>query len=317
MKKLSRYAVMFAIVMMLFPIFIYGAEEKASKPPGDLSEEGRFSDGKALGPWWQRNPKKYDPMPIPLLYHLEINYSFTDKGGNTDMENHNGSLGLSLRKNAFTSATSYEKSKQETTKNLKPNPNAMLVESQTFTQDFMMAMTDWMGLNMGFVWLKNDSTKYLEDRKVYHGGVRINAVDSPKLRIALGAAYGYVESAYMNDKIPKAYTCSPVDDYDSDMLFGNLNLNWDITEKISLSEKARYQLFLKDTDYYNWKSDTSLNFKVTENISFTATYGMSYDYNSFVDQVQRCIDAVKERGQPAGKIEEMDTTLSLGVTLTF
>jgi putative salt-induced outer membrane protein YdiY len=318
MRKLSKYAVMFAIVMMLFPAFIYGAEEKgADAPPGDLAEEGWISNGKALGPWWQRNPKKYDPMALPLLYHLEVNYSFMDKGGNTDMESHKGSLSLTLRKSVFTIATSYENNKQETTRNLNPVPMTMLVESQTFMQDFMVALTDWMGLNAGFIWLKNDSTKYLEDRKVYYGGVRLNAVDSPGLRIMLGAAYGYVDSAYMNDEIPKPYNCPPVDDYDSDMLFGNLILNWDITDIISFSETARYQLFLKDTEYYNWKSDTSLNFKVTENISFTATYGMSYDYNSFTEHVQDCLDAVKERGEPAGEIEELDTTLSLGITLKF
>ena len=323
MKKRLFHAVLIVLVMLFSAGDMFGAENKAEgqkeekKTPTDLSEEGWISNGRALGPWWQRNAKKYDPMPLPLLYHVELTYSYSDTGGNTDMESHKGNFGLMLRKQAFTSATSYNISKQETTINLMPNASSTKVEKHTFMQNFMFALTDRIGVDTGFIWLKNDSSRYIENRNVYYGGLAFGAIDTPAMRMLLGVYYGYADTSYMNEKVPVIYACPPADDYDSDMLFLNMHFNWDITEIISLSQSARYQLFMKDTEYYNWSSDTSLNFKITENIFLTTTYSIDYEKNSFIENVQNCLDATRAKGRPAGDMEEMDTTLSAGITLKF
>lgn len=323
MKKRLFHAVLIILLMLFSAGDIFGAENKAEgqkeekKAPTDLSEDGWISNGRALGPWWQRNPKKYEPMALPLLYHFELTYSYSDTGGNTDMESHKGNLALILRKHAFTSDTSYNISKQETTMNLQPMPSTTKVEKQTLMHDFMFALTDRIGVDTGFIWLKNDSSRYIENRKAYYGGLGFNVVDRPTMRMLLGAYYGYADTSYMNEKVPPIYFCPPAEYYDSDMLFFNMRFNWDITDIISLSQAARYQLFLNDTEYYNWSSDTSLNFRITENIFFTTTYSIDYEKNSFIENVQNCLDATRARGLPAGDMEETDTTLSAGITLKF
>jgi len=310
MKTLATYTLVF--ILILFATGLCGAEDKNT--PTDLSEEGWISNGKSLGiPWWRTNPKKMDIIPVPLLYHLELSYSFSDTGGNVDMESHKAKLRLLLRKRTLTSDTIISKKKQETTINLLPNASSTLVEEQRILQEFRLSVLENMALTAGLIWIDNNSAKYIDQRVAGYGGFLFTPIADDKFLLGLEASYGYSDTSYMNDKVPSFYKCDDVEDYDSHGVFLGVKFNWNITDTISLSEDAKYQIHLKDTDYYNWDSTTSLNFRLTENISFSTEYAINFDNNSFVESVQNCL----EEQNSTGKMDDTDTTLSFSVKLEF
>ncbi|MCI5144884.1 MAG: hypothetical protein D3923_04995 [Candidatus Electrothrix sp. AR3] len=128
MNKCFFYGGLIVTSMILPHTAVFGAAT-VSTTKTDLAEEGWLSDGASLGvPWWTKNPKKFTTLPVPLLYHIEVNYSYSDSSGNVDIENHSGSAHLLLRKNTFSSETFFKHSKEETAVNLKPDASSILLE---------------------------------------------------------------------------------------------------------------------------------------------------------------------------------------------
>lgn len=319
MKNRIGYAVVaaFSSVMLLATAALSG--EEAKMPPSDLSEDGWISDGASLEfPWWTRNPKKLEILPEPLLYHLELSYSYMDSDGNVDMERHSGNAQLLLRKHTLTSDTRYRTSYSEIEKKLKPNASSILVESQRFLQEFRLAVLDNMALMAGLIMVNNNSSKYIDKRLNYYGGLLYTPIATPKFLLNLEMGYGQTDTSYMNESVPVVYnTFQPVDDYDSDNVFLGMKLYWSMTDKITFSEEARYTLQLEETDYYYWEATTKLDFKLSDHISFYTEYEIIFDNNSFVESVQDYLDARRRVGDPAGEMDDTNTTLSVGIKLSF
>ena len=286
------------------------ADDKSEETP-KLSEESWISNGEKLGEWWIRNPKTFDPVPAPLLYHFEANYSYSEMGGNLDIKNHNGGLKLKLRKQFFTSTSSYKIGKNDTTVNI--IGVSTFVENQRFVQAFSYAITDWMQTTGGINWVR-DSGKYLRNRWYYFGGAEFALIERPNLILNAGGFYAYLETEYWNDEITMFYPdFEPVGDYNADDLYVTQMLQWNITDKIVFTENAQYVPSLEDTDYYQWKVDLALKFNLTKHFAFFTSYSINYDNNTFVEAVQNYLD----QSAYGGEMDTTDTVLAVGINFSF
>lgn len=318
MKKTVAFLSVLSVTACLSSPVLAQEENPTASVPAD-QDHGVISNGAFLGvPWWTKNPKQLKVIPDPLLYHFELNYSYSESAGNVDMQSHSGSGSLILRKSLVTSMTNFTKSSQDTTINVAPGAPTTLVESQNLLQEVALALTPTISVGIGGLWLDNDSAKYIDERQAYYGGVLWHPLDTERLNFSIFAAYGYMETAYMNDKIIAGYPAfQPVPDYDTDAAYFNLQLRWAISEMITFSEAATCLASLEDSEYYTWKATSKLDFKLSENISFFTQYVVDFDNNAFVESVQDYLAAGRAQGLPVGEMDDTDTTLSAGITLQF
>ncbi|QTA87811.1 DUF481 domain-containing protein [Desulfonema magnum] len=297
------------------PIVLAQAEVPQKSP--EISEESSWiSNGKDLGPWWNQNPKKYEPIPRPLLCHVEASYTYSEKTGNTEQTGNKGNFALILRKGILTSDTNYTISKADTTMSL--NGVSTSLNDQFLREIMTLALTERLSLGVGAAWERNAS-QYIENRVSYFGGLMGVVVDSPNLNVWMSASYGFSDMEYMNENIQKGkYADFPsVEDYDYNTLYFLQKLHWDITETISFSENANYVFDLDNSDYYNWKLGLSLNFKLTKAISFLTSYTIRYENNAFNNAVQDYLDEKRQTERGIGDMEKKDTSLSFGIKVSF
>ncbi|MFK5969710.1 MAG: DUF481 domain-containing protein [Candidatus Marithrix sp.] len=294
------------------------ADNNSAKKSPSLFNSSSISAGGNLGRWWLKSAKKYNPLPNPFLYHFEGTYSYSESSGNVKAEAHRGSLQLTLRKDLITSITQYGINDRETNKQIKGKD--VIMKDQNFRQGFRLSLTEKLDAVVGGFW-ERSSTKYLEDRFVYYGGVRFMAVDSPNLDVMLGLFYAETSTTFMNSEMqstPKYKNFPSVEDYDSNAIRLSQRLSWKMTPTVTLVGTGDYMIFLEDTDYYFWKLKTGLNFKFSKNVSFVVSYLINYDYNPFIEAVQTYLDN-RRAILPAntGNVYRRDTTLSFGFKVIF
>ncbi|MCI5159803.1 MAG: DUF481 domain-containing protein, partial [Candidatus Electrothrix sp. AUS1_2] len=181
-------------------------------------------------------------------------------------------------------------------------------------------LSDWAQLAGGGDWRMKDTAKYIDNRSNYFIGALFDVVDSPNTTLSLGGFYGYLDVAYMNStltEIPKYADFTPVDDYSSDDIYLKLALRWNITDTITFTEQADFVQMLKDTEYYFWLVDLGFEFKIAKNFSLTTSYTMEYDHSMFTEAVQNYFDERRAVGKPAGNMEDLDTSISVGIKISF
>jgi len=331
MKKKFCGILSLTVFAMYCPSLSFAADKGVSEQEETrkLSTDSWIASGRELlGPSWSKNPKKLDSYPSPLLYQFTANYSYFGQDGNIVTENHNASAELILRKQLVTSISKYELSKGDTEMAL--SGFFINTNSEYFFQVFKYPVADWIQIIVGGAVKTEDSAIYLDERIGYFGGMSFDAVDSPALSLTCSLSYGHISMSYMNDTViedmlfrtllnPEAGEpdFTPVDDYDTDDIYLTQNLRWNITDTVTFTEDAEYAQFLKDTDYFFWRLKMGLEFGLTEHISFTTSYQMSYQYTNFTEAVQDYLDEQKALGKSAGELDEMDTSLAVGLTVSF
>ncbi|MDM8523999.1 hypothetical protein QUF80_11585 [Desulfococcaceae bacterium HSG8] len=307
--------------------------EAAEKKSKDLADEGWISNGKSLGRWWLKNAKTYDPMPLPLLYHLEGKYAYAEKSGNIDVENHEATALISLRKGIFTSFTTYSKGKSDVTINLTKDQTS--TETGDFMQDFSLALTDRISVQAGMMWNTN-SAIYLDDRYTYYGGLQVVLFDSPNLGLSLGGYYGQENNSYMNDKVhddlfgplceitPPGF-CDPAEDFDSDgiRVIQRFNATIISTPFVTVWETFDYMSHFdgsdefEDSDYYHWELDLGVSVALSETTSLYVSYNIYYDKNYFFDYINKRIKTINEYEAIMNELKAKDTTLAVGINFSF
>jgi len=306
------------IALMLFlTVGEYCYSQTSPSESEAKSDHSWISNGEKLGPWWLKNPKTYQPLPQPLLYHFNGRYSYAETSGNIDAEMHDGTVDLFLRKNLFTSSTMYKV--QHHNMDFSLLAMGMKTTNHSFHQQFSFAVTDKLSAVAGLRWDRNNQ-KYLDKRLIYYGGLLFNLFDSPKFKVSLFGSYGETETAYMSEEVQNTFLYSDfpsVDDYDSDFAYFNQTLNWNITDTVTFSEQAHYGLFLENTDYYFVVTNFMLDFKITKNLSFFTLYEIHYDYSPFTESLDDYLDALEAEGRFVGEINTTDTTLSVGLNFNF
>ncbi len=264
-----------------------------------------------------KNPRKYQPLPNPLLYHFEGNYSYSELGGNIESKQHKGNMRLTLRKGLFTSATLYKLKNRDAQIAL---VNGHLnTKDQFFRQGLRFAITDQISAVIGKSWERSHA-KFLEARDTYYGGLQFTPIDTQKLNLMFAGFYGATSISFMNREIQKRnkYKDFPsVADYDSDSLEFHQRLHWQITDRISFKNGIDYRVFLKDTDSYLWGIDAKLEFKQTKIISFFLQYSIDYDDNKFIEAIHSYFDQRRALGKPTGDMEKTNTEFGIGIKFTF
>lgn len=268
--------------------------------------------------WWTKNPKKKTTLLNPWLYHFDLTYSYSGTSGNVDADKHKGSSLLALRKQLFTSKTQFSMSRSDQTIAL--SGRAVHVESQRLQHGFQYAVTDWLEVVAGISWIQKDSTKFIDDRFTYFGGGLVELINRPNLFLAIGGFYGYSETAYWNDKvtdIAKYADFESVDDYTSGELYFKQKLEWNITDTITFTENGDYSYILENSDHHHWMVKFALEFEITKHFSFVSSYTINEEVNDFTEHVQDYFDERRASGLPAGEMENIDTTVSVGIKINF
>jgi len=285
---------------------------KESLEKQEIIDDSWFSNGKALGKWWIKNPKKFDPVPRPLLYHFEGSYSFSQLNGNVDYKSQTISTDLTLRKKFFTSNTMFDVKKNEITMSLFPD-NTTKVETNYFQQYFAFSLTNRFSVIGGYMWETNDSAKYVKDSKVRLGGLVVRLFESPKFTVRVVGAYATLKTIYMNDSLVEIPGFIPVEPYETGSLYFFPSIDWQITNIISFNNMFTYLYCFEGASYHKWGIDFKLKFKVTETISFFTNYNIGYDNNPFVESVNQSLD----NANSSGKLNKKDTELSIGINIAI
>jgi hypothetical protein len=294
--------------------------DKADKPAAEiLIPEAGWSNGEFLGPrWWLKNPQNLKDASHLWLYHAELSYAFAQQGGNIDSTSHRGSADLYLRKGMLTSITSYDINKRDTTINLLENSTSM--EESTFRQGFRYALRNNLAAVVGFLHERNTG-KYLDQRQVWYTGVRYHALNTKNHDLMLNAFYApQTDTAYISSGISalaRYQTFPDVPDYSSNALYLAQRYEWQINDVITFMQNLDYMKFLDDSSFYVLKGDIKLDFKFNKQTSFFVSYAANYDVNSFNTALDSYLEKRRANGLPAGTIENLDTTLSVGIKFSF
>ncbi|MCI5116246.1 MAG: hypothetical protein D3912_15820, partial [Candidatus Electrothrix sp. AX1] len=183
MKKKYCYVLSLIVsVILCYPSVSFAADRKISeqKEIEKVSADSWIASGKELlGPSWDKNPKRFDSVPSPLLYQFTANYSYSGQDGNVEVEEHKGTAELILRKQLITAVTRYNTSKR-TTKTALTDSSADL-ESEDFFQSVRYPLSDWIEAIVGGIWQINDDTKFLDKRSNYFVGALIDVIERQEL----------------------------------------------------------------------------------------------------------------------------------------
>lgn len=276
-----------------------------------------ISNGPGLGRWWRKSAKFLDPMPNPLLYHVEGMYSYADQGGNADLKSHKAQLSLNLRKGAATSVTTVTLNKLDNTKAL--TEKTMTSEDYFIREGLRYAVTDKFDVVVGASKERN-TVKYFEDRTTYYVGLRSVPIDKPTLTLTLAAYYDIKQKmTFLNSEIWKVakYADFPaVPDYESAAVDFFNQLDWKITDTIELTQSFSYVRFLDD-NFFHWDLQFDLAVALTERTSIVTSYSFKYDENLFVKNLGEYLDDRTAKGKSSGKIEKLDTALMVGIKFSF
>jgi len=278
MKKILMYTGILALLaMFVLPV----------------SSIAKISNGKELGDWWNNNAKLYDPLPEPLLCHIEASLSVsTSNNDTTSNDSRSESVSLTLRKNTLTSSSSYNNRiatmKQ---KMIDPfgNKSEIKIESknQSIKQTFSHAFTKKLEAIIGGEW---DYTRGEDKRKTYFGGAQYHAFNLPKLDIHLGGYYGIEYLKYAREKFGMAMQAAALEgktstlkDSDSDLLYLTEILRWNITDKLILSQDFTYQRSMENSDYYKWIGNIRLDIILNEYLSLFGSHNITHEENTATD----------------------------------
>lgn len=300
----------------------------ADAPPADKADAAEipasgWSNGAFLGPrWWMKNPKKLKSVPHPWLYHMDLNYSFSEQSGNIDAKSHRGKANLYLRKGLLSSITAYHISERDTV--IKLTDKQATTEDESFRQGFRYPLRDNLSVAAGYLWEKN-SGKYIDQRNVFYGGLRFHAINTKEYDVMFGLFYApETETSYMSNRIrEKAIYNRPqtrfpdVEPYSSDATYLAQRLHWQINDVIGFHQSVDYLLFLEDTSYYSLKFNVKLDFKFSKHTSFFVSYLVNYDNNSFVEFTRQYLDDLAEAGAKSGEMETTDSSMNVGVKFSF
>ncbi|MCI5183361.1 MAG: DUF481 domain-containing protein [Candidatus Electrothrix sp. AW1] len=322
MKKKYCYVLSLIVsVILCYPSVSFAADRKISeqKEIEKVSADSWIASGKELlGPSWDKNPKRFDSVPSPLLYQFTANYSYSGQDGNVEVEEHKGTAELILRKQLITAVTRYNTSKR-TTKTALTDSSADL-ESEDFFQSVRYPLSDWIEAIVGGIWQINDDTKFLDKRSNYFVGALIDVIDRQDISLRIIGSYGWADMEYMNSVLterPIYADFTPVDDYSSDNIYLKQILRLNITDAFTFTEQAELTQLLKDTDYYFWLVDFAFDFEMSKHLSLTASYTIEYDYNGFTEAAQNYLDEQRAMGKPVGEMHEIDTSFTVGIKVSF
>ncbi|MCI5148183.1 MAG: DUF481 domain-containing protein [Candidatus Electrothrix sp. MAN1_4] len=323
MKKLSICMCFWSMVSMCCVPMSFGADNQQADQETSpvMSGDSWIASGNDVmgASWWKKNAYNNQHVSGPLFYSFAASYAYSGVNGSVESEKHNISTELALRKQLFTSITFYDVSKDET--DLVLSGMSITVEQEKFEQFFRYALTDWLEAVGAIQLTKNDSSKYLKNRKLYFIGPWADLLQRPNLYIGIGGSYAYLDTAYMNEQInpfiPMYEDFTPVDDYDSEGLYFLQMLSWNITDKIVFTENTTYLQDLDNTDYYNLNVHLALEFALTDHLSVVSSYTVDYDYNSFVESVQNYLDKRTARGETAGELDDTNSTVNFSIKITF
>jgi hypothetical protein len=287
-----------------------------------------FSDGKDLGKWWLMSSKRHETMPDPILYHLVGKYAFTDLSGNADVRMQNADVSAIFRKNIFTSQTVYGQKRQRTILSIGPKgPKHTFFMKQNFAQIMTVDLIPDLSFQCGVAW-QYDTSKYIEDRYTYFGGLLTQQVIAKYVNLSIGAYYGRDDTTYDNNGIrglldaSVPITYKEIEPYETDGLRLVNHLSFPITKTIYFMQSADYMTYFKNSEYYHLTLDFTVNFVIVKGLSFFVKYKTDYENNIYIDYGTKFLDKLNNFlvnvGKPAmGNLFKDNDMFVVGVQLSM
>jgi hypothetical protein len=301
------------------------------------AQDSRISNGKDLGPWWKKSARLFNPLPEPVLYHLQGGLSFTKLSGNLDAKMYKGDATVFLRKKLFTSTTQISSDYRETDINITDKHTT--VDKHSVHEGLSYALTNRLALGCGIMW-ERDNAILLVNRLTYYAGGKGSVLTKPPVLMKVGAYLGFEDETYDDEEMQSSFFVPPIaaagfPGYDPfnpispdqpKLIKGysspGVRLMEDAT--ILLSPKhvflQSFDLMLrtKDTSYYHWKGSITFQSKVTSFVTFTAKYQYEYQNALVIERLEKAFGVLNGVMQLAGKdkhfgLSNTDEILYLGV----
>ncbi|MBF0259227.1 MAG: DUF481 domain-containing protein [Desulfamplus sp.] len=318
-RKLKSLAI---ITLCLFALTSISFEAGAQQAQGEQKsapqvEDSWISNGQSLGPWWKKNSQRFNPTPDPLLYHLEGSLSYTKLSGNVDANVQKYDAALFLRKHFVTSTTVWSSTTNDTALNMKNK--TLDVQKYEFNEIIGYDLSDRLTIGGGFMW-KQDNSIYLDARDTLFLGASYFFYKDPPFILKLGAYYGYEDNSYMFEDVAKDSNYNkdvlnpPIvwfddknveggipDGYDSDGFRLVSNTTLFLNERVMLLHNFDYMGYFKDSKYYHWNTNLTLQVGITKTISFFTRYEINYDKNLLGVQYEKYFNYLKTIPTGGGK----------------
>ncbi|WP_186441045.1 DUF481 domain-containing protein [Desulfamplus magnetovallimortis] len=296
MNKLVKCFIVISLLMLSLTSVPQAAESE--------KETSWISSGQelGLGPWWKKTAHRFDPIPDPLLYHLEGSIAFTKLSGNVDAEIMKADADLFLRKRLLTSLTSFHSTANDTELNMKNKQ--ITVDKYDFNQMLAYDISDKLSFGGGFMW-KRDNARFLLDRWTYYLGANYSFFIDPPFILKLGAYYGYEDNTYDTDYIEEdSAEAAPLWDlpqvggmpetYDSDGIRFMENMTIMLNERVVFLHSFDYMMYMKDSKYYHWNTAFTIQVGITKTISFFTRYEINYEKSLLAERYGNFFQAMKD-----------------------
>ncbi|NQU64083.1 MAG: DUF481 domain-containing protein [SAR324 cluster bacterium] len=302
---------------------------------------GRRRSSRQLDLKWQRSralveksARQFDPVPPPVLYHLQGGLSFTKLSGNLDATMYKGDATVLLRKKMFTSATQISSDYRKTDINITDKHTT--VDKHSIHEGLSYALTNRLDLGCGIMW-ERDNAILLVNRLTYYAGGKGSVLTKPPVLMKVGAYLGYEDETYDDGEMKSSFTIprvpgvfdgyDPFDPNDPGRLIKGysspgIRLMEDATILLSpkhvLLQSFDLMLRTKETSYYHWKGSLTFQSKVTSFLTFTAKYQYEYQNALIIERLENAFENLNGFMQLVGKdkhfgLSNTDEILYLGV----
>ena len=301
----------------------------------EATQDSWISSGKDLGPWWKQSARQLNPLPEPVLYHLEGGLSFTKLSGNLDAKMYKGNTNVFLRKGLFTSTTQISSDFRETDVNI--TDKHLTVNKHSMHEGLSYALTTRLALGVGIMW-ERDNAILLVDRFTYYAGGRGSVLTKPPVLMNVGAYFGYEDETYDDEEMKSSFTVPPIeaagfpgyDPFNPDdpgrLIKGYSSPGFRLMEDATILLSPKHVLLqsfdcmlrTKDTSFYHWKGSITFQSKVTSFVTFTAKYQYEYQNALVIERMENAFGVLNTVMQLAGKdknfkLSNTDEILYLGV----
>lgn len=262
------------------------AENPGEQPAASTGSSNKWlSNGSELGEWWEQSALDQNPMPKAILYHIEASYNFSKMTGNTKMDNHIINTALHLRKDRFTYEFTYNVNDSESTQ----GDYTIKTKDKSWSHNLFIDLTQELYALVSFEW-EHSQSRQIEDKYIYFLGAGM------KMPLKNG---GTLDLFCGGGKEEEETMAEPGKTTDTTILHLEQSLNLPLSERLSFDESLQASLDVDDNDNYEGTLNLSLNYQIFDPLSLNATYMVKYD------------------NAPVEGVKDTDTSLTMGVQLSF
>ncbi|MBU0485478.1 MAG: DUF481 domain-containing protein [Proteobacteria bacterium] len=285
------------------------ATKSANQTDVATKNEAAAPKKEELGDWWNRNSLTYEPRPSQLLFHTELQYSYSEDRGNVEGYEHRGGAKFIVRLDRVTNSLSYliDKSKQTEVASGGETSNNYQILEDSLQYDLTKKL-----YAMGGIIREVNETEMLDRRYAFYAGLGYPLLTQKNHQIDLYLAYAYLDEEY--DSLINTILGFSGRTYDA--FYFNQTYAWKITDKILFSQ--RFRIIHSFEDFIRYDLDANGNvIELGEQKRDLVVFGLGLDFQltesfTLYGKYQLNIDNV-----PWPTVLKQDTSYATGIKFSF